>query len=117
MVLVLILKRTTNTRGISLLDTLCNVVEAMFDTRLHARLQMHDFLHGFRAGRGMGAAIMELKLAQELISIDQDPLFLVFLYLRKAYDTVDRECLLITLESYGAVPRLCVLLETFWDCQ
>ena len=35
-------------------------------------------------------AIMDLKLVQELASIDQDPLFLVFLDLRKAYDIVDR---------------------------
>ena len=36
-------------------------------------------------------AIMELKLAQELASIDQDPIFLLFLDLRKAYDIVDRD--------------------------
>ena len=33
---------------------------------------------------------MELKLAQDLSRVYQDPLFLVFLDLRKAYDTVDR---------------------------
>ena len=32
----------------------------------------------------MGAAIVELKFAQELAIIDQEPLFLVFLYIRKA---------------------------------
>ena len=30
---------------------------------------------------------------------------------------MDRECLLITLEGYGAGPRLCGILETFWDLQ
>ena len=30
---------------------------------------------------------------------------------------MDQEVLLITLEGFGAVPRLCGLLETFWDCQ
>ena len=57
---------------------------------------------------------MELKLAHELTSIDQDPLFLFFVDLRKAYDTVDRDRLLITLEGYGTGPRMCRLLETFW---
>ena len=56
---------------------------------------------------------MELKLAQDLTSIYQDSLFLVFLYLRKAYDTVERDRLLITLEGYGADPRFCGPLETF----
>ena len=35
-------------------------------------------------------AITELKLSQEFASIDQDPIFLVFLYLRRAHDFVDR---------------------------
>ena len=62
-------------------------------------------------------AIMELKISQELASIDQVPLFLVFLELRKAYNTVDQERLLIKLEGYGAGPCLCGILETFWECQ
>ena len=78
---------------------------------------MHNFLHGFRYVRGTGTAIMELKLAQELSRIYQDPLFLVFLDPRKAYGTMDQDLLLITLEGYGVVPWLCGILDTFWDCQ
>ena len=40
---------------------------------------MHNVLHGFRARRGRGTDIMELKLAQNLAIIDQDPILLVFL--------------------------------------
>ena len=61
---------------------------------------MHNVIHGLRAGRAKGMDIMELKLAQDLASIYQEPLFLVFLDLRKAYDIVNRERLLITLEGY-----------------
>ena len=56
---------------------------------------------------------MELNLSQELARIYQDLLFLVILDLRKAYDTVDRKCLLITMEGYGVGPCMCGLLETF----
>ena len=72
-----------------MLKTLWKVVEVLIYTRLHASLQLHDVLHCFGAGRGMGIFIMELKLSPELASIHQYPLFLVFLYLRKSYDTVD----------------------------
>ena len=77
--LVLIPKGATNTRGIGLLETLWKVVKALINNRLRTSLQMHGILHGFRAGRGAGTAIMELKLAHELSIIDQDPLFLVLL--------------------------------------
>ena len=97
--------------------TLWRVADTLIDTRLCASLQMHGVFHGFRDGIGAGKAIMELKLAQELSSIDQYPLFLVLLDLIKAYDTVDWERLLITLEGYGTGPCLYGLLETFWDCQ
>ena len=70
----------------------------MIDTRLRASLQIHNVLHRFRARRGIGVAIMELNLAQELAITDQSPLFLVSLDLRKAYDTADQKRLLITLE-------------------
>ena len=69
-VLVIITKGNTNTRGIGLLETLWKVVEALIETCLRVSLQMNNFLHGFRAGRGTRTAIMELKLAQELASIE-----------------------------------------------
>ena len=71
------------------------------ETRIQSVVQLHDLLQGFCAGRGAGTAIMELKLAQDLESMDQDPLLLVFLYLGKAYNNLDQGKLLQTLEGYG----------------
>ena len=116
-VLFLIHKGITYTWGIVLMETLWKVVEALIDTRLRASLQFHDILHGFWARRGTGTAIMELKIPQELASLDREPLFLVSLDIRKAYYTVDRESLVQTLEKYGAGTCVCQLLETFWAYQ
>ena len=60
---VLIPKGTTDTRGISLLETLWKVVEALIETRLCTSLQMYCFFHSFRAGIGMGAAVIDLNLS------------------------------------------------------
>ena len=60
---------------------------------------------------------MELKLVQELTIVYHNPLLLLFLDLRKAYDTIVSERLILTLEGYGARPSLCVLLEAFWAHQ
>ena len=60
---------------------------------------------------------MELKPDQELESVDQDPLLLVFLDLRKAYDNLDWGRLLNTLEGYGVGQKLRRLLTGFWSRQ
>ena len=105
-VLVLIPKGNTDTRGIGLLEFLWKVVEAIIDTHLRASVRLHDILHGFRIGKGTGKVILDLKLAQKLANVDHDPLFLVFLYLHKAYDTVYCGRLLMTLEGYGSILHL-----------
>ena len=69
-------------------------------------MQLHDCLHGFRAGRGTGTAIAEAKLTQQLTHREQNPLFCIFLNLRKAYDALDRGELLWILEGYGVGPRV-----------
>ena len=116
-ILVLIPKGNMDTRGIGLLNTLWKVVEALIYTCLRASIQFHEVLHGFQSGRGTGTAIIDLDPAQELASVDHDPIFLVFLELRKSYNTVDRELRIQTLEEYGAVSHMCGFLEKFWSHQ
>ena len=47
--------------------------------------------------------------------MEHDPLFSVFLYLRKAYNNLDQGILLQTIEGYGVVPKLQGLLVEFWS--
>ena len=110
-ILVLITKYNTDNRGISLLESLWKVVKAIIDTRLRSSISFQNILHVFHMGRLMETDILDIKLSQKLASIDHDPLFLVFLDLHKSYDTVDRGHLLMTLEGYGAGPRVCGLME------
>ena len=80
-------------------------------------VHLHDVLHGFRAGKGTGMVIVELDMEQELASVDQDLMFLVFLYLQKSYNNIDHGRLLTTLEGYGAGPHMCWILEVFCNQQ
>ena len=50
---------------------------------------LHDVLHGFIVGQGKGVATLEAKLEQQLDEIAHDPLFQLFLDVRKAYDSLD----------------------------
>ena len=63
------------------------------------------------ACRGTGTDIMELNTDQDMARIYQEPLFIMFLYLWKIYDTLDRGRLLQTLEGYGAGLKLHGILE------
>ena len=115
--LVLIPKGNADTREIRLLEVVWKVAEVVINTWIKSAAEFHDVLNGFRAGRGRGTAIMELKLDQELASVDQDPFFLVFLDPRKAYDNLDQGRLLKTIEGYGEGSKLWSLLAYFWSIQ
>ena len=48
-------------------------------TCINKAVTFHDVLYIFFAGGGTETAIVELKPAQDLASVDQEPLFLAFL--------------------------------------
>ena len=116
-ILVLIPKGSTDHRGINLFDALWKLIDIIMDTRLTAAIRLQEFLHGFVARKGTPTASIQVKLAQELASVEQEPLFLVFLDLRKAHNTVDRPRALQTYREYGMGPRMCRLLGNFWEWQ
>ena len=116
-ILAFITKVNTDTWEIGLMEKLWKVVESIINTRLQVRIQFHDILHGFRAGRGKETATIDIKLSHELARSGQYPIFLFFLNLRKANNRVYRSCPIRTMEGYGAVKHMYKLLVNFWDHQ
>ena len=57
-----------DTQGIGLLELLWKVLEAVVNTWIKTDVQFHDILHGFRDHQGIGMAIMEINVNQELTS-------------------------------------------------
>ena len=78
-------------------------------------IKLHDCLHSGLPRRGMGTAIMEVKMQQQLVWVDQAPLYQIYLDLRKAYDALDRGRCLEILAGYGVGPNLLRLQKKFWD--
>ena len=64
-------------------------MEAIIDMCINNALTLHDIIHGFQSGRGTGTSRVDINLTQELASVDQDPLLLVFLDLRKVHEKLD----------------------------
>ena len=91
---VLLPKGNGDYRGIGLLEISWKVIESIINRRIASKVEFHNALHGFRARRDMGTACIEAKLLQQLSKMVQTTLHFIFLDLRKAYDTVDRERLL-----------------------
>ena len=102
-------------RGIGLVEVLWKVCAVVVNFQLKRSVVIHDALHGFRTGRGTGA--IEAKLAQQLAGITHEPIFRVFLYVRKAYDFLDWERCLEIMRGYGLGTNLDRLLEKYWRRQ
>ena len=109
---VLIPKGKKDYWGIVLMEVMWKVVTAILNRRFTASITNHDFLHGFRAGRGTGTTTLEAKLLQQLAALRGEVLYVIFLDLHKAYDALDRSRCLEILEGYGVGPKARKLLQT-----
>ena len=78
---------------------------------------LHDTLHRFRAGIGREGATLEAKMSQKLSGIAYEPLFQLFLYIRKAYDLLYWERCLELLRGYRLRPNLARILENYLQIQ
>jgi len=114
--LVLIPKEKQNEyRGIALLEVIYKLVTSIINARVCGAVDFHPALHGFRAGRGTGTAIIEAKLHMQLIQGGHSPLHQVFLDLSKAYDTLNREQALAIFAAYGLGPNIIRFIEWVWE--
>jgi hypothetical protein len=112
-IIVLIPKGGGDYRGIGLLEPMWKVCEHVMDLRLNT-FDLHNSLHGCRNKRGTRTARIEAKLAQQLAHLEQAPFYGVFLDLKKAFNSMDRERCLLILEGYGVGPRMIRLIRNFW---
>ena len=90
-------------------------MEEILNFRLAASINFHELLHGFRACRGTGTATLEAKLLQQLATLREEVMYLIFLDLHKLYDALDSSRCLEILERYGVGPQACWILRTYWS--
>ena len=88
--MVLTLKGKKEYQGIGIVEVFVEGVHSSSEFLLKRSVMLHDTLHGFIEGRGTGTDNLEAKLVQQLESIAHEPLFQVFLDVRKEYDLLDR---------------------------
>ena len=82
--------------------------------RIKRSVTLHDILHGFREERGAGTATLEENFAQQLAGIAHEPLFRVFLDVRKAYDSLYRGRCMEIMMGYRMGSRTSRLIAHHW---
>ena len=90
------------------------MISGIFNLWLSSSIQLHDALHGFRAGVGTGTATLEGDILQHLIAIREKVLYAIFLYLHKSYYALERESCLDILVGYRVGPRKIRILRMYW---
>ena len=87
--MVLITKGRGKYREIGLVEVIWKVCAYIMNNILWDTITLWDALHRSRQGRGTGTATMEANMDHQLTGLCYEPLFQVFLDVRKAYDSLD----------------------------
>ena len=95
----------TNYRPVALLPQFSKILEKLFCKRLNSFIDKHNLLsenqYGFRSNRSTSHALLDL--VEEITKANDNNKYTIggFVDLRKAFDTIDHELLLITLPNLG----------------
>ena len=98
-----------NQRGISLISYVSKVLTLLINSRMYSYCEKIAILPesqcGFREKRSTVDMIFTAKLLQQSCREKQVPLYMAFLDITKAYDSVDRQTLWKILEAIGIPPQ------------
>ncbi|XP_063531447.1 uncharacterized protein LOC134742328 [Cydia strobilella] len=106
-----------NYRGISLLSIAGKAFAKVVLRRLNtlASRIFPESQCGFRAGRSTNDMIFTLRQLQEKSREHRVPLYMAFVDLNKAFDTVSRDGLYEVLSGIGCPPKLLSIIKSFHD--
>ena len=107
-----------NHRGISLLSIAGKILARVLLNRLRQHLEqglLPESQCGFRAGRGTVDMIFAARQLQEKCQEQHSDLFMTFVDLTKAFDTVSRDGLWKIMEKFGCPSRFITIVRQFHD--
>ena len=108
-----------NSRGISLLSIAGKVLAAIMLQRLNTQISekktLPDSQYGFRKDRNTTDAVFSIRQLQEKCHEEKKNLYMAFIDLSKAFDTVNRELLWRVLQKFGVPAKYLSVLRQFHD--
>ena len=111
------LKQCDHWHGISLLDVIGKVLGRIVQGRLQviAEKILPESQSGFRKGRGCADMIFDAKQLVEKAREHGESLYVLFVELRKAYDSVPRQALWKVLEKYGVPEKMLNVVKSLHE--
>jgi len=102
-----------NYRGIALLSVPGKAFARLLLNRIRPTIEdrLAENQCGFRAKRSAAGQVFILRQLIEKSHEFQRPLFVAFIDLQKAYDTINREALWAVLERYSLPPKIIALIK------
>ena len=108
-----------NYRGIALMSHIGKILCKILATRLQEYAETLGILpeqqSGFREERSCRDQIYSLRRIQEMSLEQNKPLYICFVDLKKAYDSVDRETLWKVLKKFGVNEKMIQMIRAFHD--
>ena len=109
-----------NYRGISLValtrgKLLLKIVARRLGSYVEEEQLLPEAQCGFRPGRSTTDMVYAMRRLQEHRRLGRTPLFMLFIDLQKAYDSVDRSLLWAVLARFGVPPRMISIIRQFHD--
>ena len=106
-----------NWRGISLLDVVGKIMARILKERLEvvADRILPESQCGFRKGRGCIDMIFVARQLIEKVKEHNEALYILFVDLKKAYNSIPRQLLWKVLEKCGVPPRMLAVVKSFHE--
>jgi hypothetical protein len=108
-------KNCTNYRGISLMDTLAKLYDAILNRRLSLWFTPDREQAGAQKERGCTEHIITLRMLIDYAKHKRQRLYIVFVDFSKAYDRVPRQHMLQRLSSLGCGSRMIQAIATVYQ--
>ena len=106
-----------NYRGISLLNVISKIFSRIILNRIQSLIdgQLLETQPGFRSHQSTIDQIFNLKMIMQKRSEYNKPLFMCFVDITKAYDSVNRNLLWKVCRKYGISKKLVTLLKLLYQ--
>ena len=108
---------TNNYRGISLTSLVAKTLNRMILNRIQPEIEkkLRDNQNGFRKGRSTTSHILMLRRILEGARAKSLPAVMLFIDFRKAFDSVNRNCLMKILRAYGIPKKIVDLISLLYS--